>query len=97
MVNKKHQLSIRKQCKLLKISRSNLYFKPNGETDLNLDIMKEIDRINMKYPSFGVLRIKNELEESGYRVNHKRIRQLMKKNGYRSHLSQTQSEQIGQS
>ena len=81
MVNKKHQLSIRKQCKLLKISRSNLYFKPNGETDLNLDIMKEIDRINMKYPSFGVLRIKNELEEAGYQVNHKRIRRLMKKMG----------------
>ena len=81
MVNKKHQLSIRKQCKLLKISRSNLYFKPNGETDLNLDIMKEIDRINMKYPSFGVLRIQNELEEVGYHINHKRIRRLMKKMG----------------
>ena len=81
MVNKKHQLSIRKQCELLEISRSSLYFKANGETDLNLDIMKEMDRINMKYPSFGVLRIKNELEEVGYHVNHKRIRRLMKKMG----------------
>lgn len=81
MVDKKHQLSIRKQCKLLEINRSSLYFKPNAETDLNLDIMKEIDRINMKYPSFGVLRIKNELEEVGYQVNHKRIRRLMKKMG----------------
>lgn len=81
MVEKEHQLSIRKQCKLLEISRSSLYFKPNGETDLNLDIMKEIDRINMKYPSFGVLRIQNELEEVGYHANHKRIRRLMKKMG----------------
>ena len=47
----------------------------------DLDIMKEIDRINTKYPSFGVLRIKNELEEVGYQVNHKRIRRLMKKMG----------------
>lgn len=81
MVNKKHQLSIRKQCELLSISRSSFYFEPNNETDLNLDIMKEMDRINMKYPSFGVLRIKNELEEAGYHVNHKRIRRLMKKMG----------------
>ncbi|WP_169308962.1 IS3 family transposase [Weeksella virosa] len=35
----------------------------------------------MKYPSFGVLRIKNELEEVGYQVNYKRIRRLMKKMG----------------
>ncbi len=81
MVNQKHPLSIRKQCKLLEINRSSLYFKPNAETELNLDIMKEVDRINMKYPSFGVLRIKNELEEVGYQVNHKRIRRLMKKMG----------------
>lgn len=81
MVNKKHQLSIRKQCELLSISRSSFYFEANNETDLNLDIMKEMDRINMKYPSFGVLRIKNELEEAGYHVNHKRIRRLMKKMG----------------
>lgn len=81
MVDKEHQLSLRKQCKLLEINRSSLYFKPNGETDLNLDTMKEIDRINMKYPSFGVLRIQNELEEVGYHINHKRIRRLMKKMG----------------
>ena len=33
MVDKKDQLSIRKQCKLLEISRSSLYFKLNGEMD----------------------------------------------------------------
>lgn len=41
--------------------------------------MKAIDKINLKYPSFGALRIKNELEEQGFKVNVKRIRRLMKK------------------
>lgn len=41
--------------------------------------MKAIDKINLKYPSFGALRIKNELEEQGFNVNVKRIRRLMKK------------------
>ncbi len=41
--------------------------------------MKAIDKINLKYPSFGALRIKNELEEQGFNVNVKRICRLMKK------------------
>lgn len=41
--------------------------------------MKAIDKINLKYPRFGALRIKNELEEQGFNVNVKRIRRLMKK------------------
>ncbi len=78
MVEPKHKkLSQRKQCKLLTVSRSSLYFKPLGESDLNLQLMKEIDKIHLKHPSFGVIRMVNELEETGCKVNPKRVRRLM--------------------
>lgn len=73
------KLSQRKQCKLLDINRSSLYFKPLGESGLNLELMKEIDKVHLKQPAFGVLRMQDELLEQGHQVNEKRIRRLMRK------------------
>lgn len=72
-------LSQRRQCELLSVNRSSLYYSPLGESELNLELMEKIDKINLKQPSFGVLRIQDELEEQGHEVNHKRVRRLMGK------------------
>lgn len=77
MVDKEDKISIRQQCNLLCISRSSLYYSPNKESDSNLELMDQIDRINLRYPSFGVRRITNELKELDFKVNHKRVRRLM--------------------
>jgi putative transposase len=37
------ELSIGQQCKLLSIARSSFYYKPRGETEQNLDLMRLID------------------------------------------------------
>lgn len=80
MVNFKHKkLSQRRQCKLLNISRSSIYYKSLGESELNLKLMELIDKIHLKHPTFGVLRIQDELEEFGYKVNEKRVRRLKDK------------------
>lgn len=79
MINPKNkQLSQRVQCDLLSVSRSSLYYTPLGESDFNLKLMKLIDEIHMEHPTFGVLRLQDELEEHGIRVNVKRIRRLKK-------------------
>ncbi|WP_227411592.1 IS3 family transposase [Cruoricaptor ignavus] len=77
MIDRKHRLSIRKQCDLLCINRSNLYYSPQRERDANLILMTEIDKIHLKYPSFGIRRITRELREIGFIVNRKRVRRLM--------------------
>ena len=45
-------LSLTKQCKLLKISRSSLYYVPVGVNAETLELMNEIDRVFTKYPFF---------------------------------------------
>jgi putative transposase len=35
------QLSIGQQCKLLSIARSSFYYTPKGETEQNLDLMRQ--------------------------------------------------------
>ncbi len=47
-------LSITRQCQLLQISRSCLYYEPVGESALNLELMRAIDEQYLKAPSYGV-------------------------------------------
>lgn len=71
-------LSIRQQTQLLSINRSSLYYKAKEETDHNLKLMSLIDKIHLKYPTYGVLRMQEELKDRGHIVNHKRVRRLMR-------------------
>ena len=46
------KLSLTRQCKLLKISRSSIYYTPVGVNAETLKLMHEIDRVFTKYPFF---------------------------------------------
>ena len=72
-------LSLNQQCKLLEVHRSGLYYKPKGESLLNLKLMKEIDKHFLEHPYYGVERMTDYLKlDLGYRVNIKRVRRLYK-------------------
>jgi len=73
-----HKLSIRDQCGLLEIHRSGLYYKPSGESQENLKIMRLMDEHYLKHPTEGVLRMQDFLLPHGMTVNHKRIRRLLR-------------------
>ena len=47
-------LPVGKQCKLLSISRSSFYYTPQGETALNLMLIRQIDEQFLETPFFGV-------------------------------------------
>lgn len=73
-------ISIRKQCDLLNVNRSRLYYIPAGESEQNLQIMRWIDKEFTKHPFTGVCRMRERLYRVyGVIVNHKRIRRLMRK------------------
>lgn len=71
-------LSKRHQCDLLGINRGWLYYKPAGEKQENLDIMRKIDEHHLKHPTAGVLRMQDYLLTIGLVVNHKRVRRLLR-------------------
>lgn len=70
-------LSLTKQCKLLKISRSSLYYTPVGVNAETLDLMTEIDRVFTKYPFFGSRQIAAYLPRNGFHAGRHRVRRLM--------------------
>jgi len=79
MINPDHAtLSIVRQCALLNIARSSLYYKKTGESALNLTLMQEIDRAFTDWPFFGVRQMRRYLVSLGYCVGNKRVRRLMR-------------------
>lgn len=73
-------ISIRRQCAVIGLNRSDYYYEGKPEvSDEDKIIMDEIDRIHTKRPFYGRPRITWQLEENGYSgINHKRVYRLMK-------------------
>jgi len=81
MINRKHSLSLVKQCKTLALARSGIYYQTKPESDANLKLMRLIDEIHLKRPFLGIRRIKDALHDRGHTVNRKRVQRLMRKMG----------------
>jgi putative transposase len=71
-------LPIGTQCRLLSISRSSFYYEPQGESELNLALMRLIDKQFLETPFFGVQQMAWHLRNQGFSVNVKRVRRLMR-------------------
>ncbi|WP_299154369.1 IS3 family transposase [uncultured Tateyamaria sp.] len=71
-------LSVGKQCALLSISRSSFYYEPKGESEMNLDLMRVIDKQFLETPFYGVRQMTWHLRNEDHFVNEKRIRRLMR-------------------
>jgi len=78
VVNRQHpSLSVAKQCVLLDISRSGLYYQPREISEEDLMLMKLIDRQYLVTPFYGSRKMAAWLKGQGHKVNRKRIRRLM--------------------
>lgn len=69
-------ISIRKQCGLMDINRSTVYYEPVCTRD-DTELANEVHELWLEMPCYGYRRITAELRRRGHMVNHKRIRSLM--------------------
>ena len=72
------KLSVSKQCKILKVNRSTVYYKKRPIKSLDLEQMKLIDEQYLKTPSWGSRSMRNHLRRLGYKINRKRVQRLMR-------------------
>ena len=70
-----------RQCQLTGLSRSGLYYEPQGENALNLKLMRLLDEQYTRTPFYGVLKMTDVLNKQGYAVNPKRVRRLLRQMG----------------
>ncbi len=72
------ELSVRRQCELLGLSRSSLYYQPAAESAENLRLMRLLDQEYTAHPFQGSRRLTLWLNRHGEAVNRKRVQRLMR-------------------
>jgi putative transposase len=77
-------LSIRRQCELLKVTRSSLNYTPVPTAAEELELMRRLDELHLRYPFYGSRKLAFELKREGLDANRKRIQRLMRTMGLES-------------
>ncbi len=79
MINRKHsRLSLARQCRLLGISRSSLYYTAKGASSATLRLMRSLDDRFLKHPFTGSRQMVAHLRRQGIKVGRHRVRRLMR-------------------
>ena len=81
MIDRKHQLSISRQAKLLEISRGSVYYQPQPTREADLALMRQIDELHLEHPFMGARMLRDQLNRMGFKVGRKHVSTLMKKMG----------------
>ena len=76
-----NKLSLSRQCRLLGISRSSVYYKPTDVKAGDLELMRLIDEQYLQRPFYGSRSMTLHLRRQGHPVNRKRIQRLMRQMG----------------
>ena len=85
MVDRGHpSLPIVGQCALLGVSHSSIYYRPQGASEGDLSLMREMDRQYLETSFYGFWRMKAWLERQGILVSRKRVQRLMRVMGLRA-------------
>lgn len=81
MIDREHRLPLTRQGQILGLSRASLYYEAVPLRVLDLELMRLIDEIHLKYPFYGVRRIRNELRDLGHDVGRQHVGTLMRRMG----------------
>ena len=79
MIDRTHGMPISRQCSILDICRSSYYYRAVPTDQRDVELMRVIDEIHLKYPFYGSRKIWDELRDRGYPVGRGHVRTLMRK------------------
>ncbi len=78
MIDRKHELPITRQAKLLDISRGTVYYQPRPINPGDQMLMNRIDRLHLELPFAGARMLRDLLRQEGHRVGRSKVRRLMR-------------------
>jgi putative transposase len=81
MIDKNDKVPVTRQCDLLDLSRSSMYYTPAPLNERDRELMRLIDEIHMAYPFYGSRKIRDELWSKGYELGRDKVRGLMRRMG----------------
>src|SRR3954463_14451096 len=83
VVDKRHpEISISRQCELLSINRSSLYYQArSSHFDWDEPLKQEIRLIMLEFPYYGSRKVTAHLHAKGIRVGRRRVTRLLRSMG----------------
>ena len=81
MIDKADKLPLVRQCELLNLSRSSVYYLPQPISESNLALMRRIDELHLEHPFAGARMLRDFLRQEGIRIGRRHVSTLMNKMG----------------
>ena len=79
MIDRTHELPLTRQAKILKLSRSGLYYRPRPVPPTDLAIMRRMDELHLDYPFAGSRMLRDLLRGEGVEIGREHVATLMKR------------------
>jgi putative transposase len=81
MIDRGHGLALSRQAKILKLSRSSIYYRPRPVSPADLATMRRIDELHLEYPFAGSRMLRDLLGGEGIATGRQRVARMMKRMG----------------
>ena len=81
MVDQGAELSVTRQCELLGLNRTGVYYTPRPVREEDLRIMPRIDELHLEHPFYGARRLSKQLKREGCDVGRVHVTTLMRRMG----------------
>jgi putative transposase len=78
MIKRESELSIIRQCELLGLCRSSLYYRPQPVSAADLALMRRIDELHLAHPFLGARKLARMLTREGVEVGRRHVGSLMR-------------------
>ena len=79
MIDHKHKLSVTRQCRILNLSRSSVYYRARPVSLADLALMRRIDELHLEYPFAGARMLRDLLRREGQKVGRRHVSTLMRR------------------
>jgi putative transposase len=81
MIDRSHDLPLTRQARILKLSRSSLYYQARPVSAADLAIMRRIDELHLDYPFAGSRMLRDLLHGEGVEAGRERVVTMMRRMG----------------
>ena len=81
MIDREHDLPVQRQARLLKLSRSSVYYLPRPVSASDLTVMRRIDELHLDFPFAGSRMLRDFLRAEGVEIGRHRVITMMLRMG----------------
>ena len=79
MIDRTHALPLTRQARVLKLSRSSLYYRPRPVSAADLAVMRRMDTLHLDHPFAGSRMLRDMLNGEGVKIGREHVKTLMKR------------------